>query len=89
MIADDASTPIDAVATTGIINAETSAGADTASHSTQGLRHARARGDTVAITVKLNYSLYETMKIYGLRKRTTNQEILVLALQRMLADFHV
>ena len=50
-------------------------------------RPSRARGSVVSVTVKLNYKLYESLKIFGLRTRQTNQEILVYALKRVLLDF--
>ena len=40
---------------------------------------------TIAVTVRLDPSRYERMKVYGARHRQTNQNILVEALDRFFA----
>jgi hypothetical protein len=39
---------------------------------------------TIAVTVRLDPARYERLKVYGARRRRTNQEILVEALDRYL-----
>jgi len=40
---------------------------------------------TIAVTVRLDPGRYERMKVYGARRRLTNQDILVEALDRYFA----
>jgi hypothetical protein len=46
----------------------------------------RPIGPTIAITVRLNEELYTEMKIAGVRKRLSNQVILVAALRIWLHE---
>lgn len=48
----------------------------------------RARGllGTIAVTVRLDPNRYERMKVHGARRRLTNQDILVEALDRYFAQ---
>lgn len=46
---------------------------------------ARGTAGTIAVTVRLDPQLYERLKIHGVRRRRSNQEILVDALTRLLA----
>ncbi len=44
------------------------------------------RPKPMAVTVKLDMTRYEQIKIYGLKTRKSNQEILVAALDLFLKD---
>jgi hypothetical protein len=41
---------------------------------------------TIAVTVRLDPERYETLKIHGVKKRLTNQDILVAALDHYLSQ---
>ncbi len=45
-------------------------------------RQPRGIQGTIAVTVRLDPDRYERMKVYGARRRLTNQDILVEALDR-------
>lgn len=47
---------------------------------------ARGSHGTIAVTVRLDPRRYERLKVYGARRRRTNQEILVEALDRYFRD---
>jgi predicted DNA-binding protein len=44
------------------------------------------RGGAIAVTVRLDPTRYERLKIYGVRQRRTNQELLVEAIDTFLDD---
>lgn len=44
----------------------------------------KAVSETIAVTVRLDPERYERLKVYGARKRKTNQDILVAALDAYL-----
>jgi hypothetical protein len=46
---------------------------------------AKGTAGTIAVTVRLDPERYERLKIFGVRRRKTNQEILVTALDAHLA----
>ena len=46
----------------------------------------KGTGGTIAVTVRLDGQRYERLKLYGVRNRQTNQEILVAALDVYLKD---
>ena len=48
-------------------------------------RPTRGVQGTIAVTVRLDPDRYERMKVYGARRRQTNQDILVEALDRFFA----
>lgn len=48
-------------------------------------RQPRGVQGTIAVTVRLDPGRYERMKVYGARRRLTNQDILVEALDRYFA----
>jgi hypothetical protein len=43
-------------------------------------------GGTIAVTVRLDPTRYERLKMYGVRRRRTNQELLVEAIDAFLDD---
>ncbi len=43
-------------------------------------------GGTIAVTVRLDPTRYERLKMYGVRQRRTNQELLVEAIDAFLDD---
>ncbi|HUD10995.1 MAG TPA: hypothetical protein VMS08_01170 [Candidatus Saccharimonadia bacterium] len=45
----------------------------------------KSGGRAVTVTVKLDPALYRKLKMYGVDRRQTNQDILVEALTRLLA----
>ena len=45
---------------------------------------ARPRGKLIAVTLRLDEGRYERLKIYGLKRRLTNQQVLVQALDHIL-----
>lgn len=48
-------------------------------------RSARGLHGTIAVTVRLDPERYERLKVFGARRRHTNQDILVEALDRFLS----
>ena len=51
---------------------------------TRASRQPRGRGEFIAVTVKLDHDLYEKLKIFGFKRRRTNQDIIVSALKALL-----
>jgi hypothetical protein len=46
---------------------------------------ATPRGKLIAVTLRLDEGRYQRLKLYGLKRRLTNQQVLVQALDQVLA----